>query len=226
MIETYTDRVDAGKRLADDLRKYARSHCIVLGIPRGGVVVAAQVASQLQCQLDIAAPRKLGAPGEPEYAIGAICTWGSETIINEHAVSSLRVSSEYLRLESARQMEEAERRLLLYRGSIDPPELAGKVAIVVDDGVATGFTTRAALTSIRSINPEKLVLAVPVGAPDSILELRNYADEVICPLQPGSFRAVGNWYRHFEQTTDDEVIAILREMGSVWKQKEYDPDSK
>jgi predicted phosphoribosyltransferase len=213
MMEIYKDREEAGQRLANELSAYAQSPCVVLGIPRGGVVVAAQVALRLNCPLDIAAPRKIGAPGEPEYAIGAICSWGPERFINEQAVHMLRIPVEYIESESAYQMEEAKRRLVLYRGSVDPPELAGKVVIVVDDGVATGYTTRAALASIRRINPLKLILAVPVGAPDSILALRSYADDVICPEQPTSFRAVGNWYRYFDQTSDNEVITILREAG-------------
>jgi len=215
MMEIYKDREQAGQLLANKLSAYSDSPCVVFGIPRGGVVVAAQIAQHLNCRLDIVAPRKLGAPQDPEYAIGAVCSWGPETFINEHAVNALRISPEYVRSETALQMEEAKRRLLLYRGSFDPPDLANEVAIVVDDGVATGYTTRAALASIRRCRPLKLILAIPVGAPDSVLALRSYADEIICPMQPSSFRAVGNWYKYFDQTSDDEVIAILRKMGRL-----------
>lgn len=210
-MDIYYDRIDAGRKLAGELLMYSSTDCVIFGIPRGGVVVADQIARKLGCPLDIIAPRKIGAPFQSEYAIGAVCSWGNEILINKDAVDELRISTNYIESESQAQIEEANRRLLLYRGKTDPPDVMSRTVIVVDDGIATGYTARAALASLRKLQPKELIFAAPVGAADSIQELKHYADKLVCPMQPVSFCAVGVWYKEFDQTTDAAVLAILRD---------------
>ncbi len=210
--ELFKDRADAGRVLAaalagrDDID-------IVFAIPRGGAVVAKEVANALQRPMDLVVPRKLGAPGDPELAIGAVSGWGEDNVIDSRIVSYLHISQAYIEAESARQIDEARRRLRAYRGTEDPPNLTGKVIVMVDDGVATGHTTRAAARSLKTAGARRIILAVPVGAPDSLAALRGDVDEIICLKQPTSFSAVGFWYQDFHQTTDEEVIEIIRHCG-------------
>jgi putative phosphoribosyl transferase len=207
----YRDRADAGRTLANACRRYEGVNPVVLGLPRGGVVVADAVAEALAAPLDIVVVRKLGAPLQPELAIGAVYDSpdGPRTVIDEWMLNRLGVPDEYVEREVRAQVEEIHRREAAYRGDSAPEPLDGRVAIVVDDGIATGATTRAALRAVRSRRPGLLVLAAPVASRQSLEMLRGEADEIICPLAPERFHAVGEFFADFDQTTDDEVVEIL-----------------
>lgn len=209
-VEPFTDRNEAGRLLGEALKEYKDTDCIVIAIPRGGVVVAYEVAVALNAALDVIVPRKIGAPGQPELAVGAVASWGDhQKIIDKDTTRMLGVSEEYISQEVDRQVAEINRRLETYRGTTEPPDVEGRTVMLVDDGVATGYTTRAAILALRHLDAEKIVLAVPVGPPDSIEALRHDVDEVVCLKTPVPFMAVGYWYRNFDQTTDDEVVDLL-----------------
>lgn len=213
--EQFEDRQQAGAELALALMQYKEEDCLILAIPRGGVVVGYEVAKALNCKLDVIVPRKIGAPGQEELAIGAVASWGDhESIIDQHTVKMLGVSEAYIKAEVERQVLEVNRRLLAYRGTTDPPDVAGRTVILVDDGIATGYTTRAAGIALHNLKAEKIILAVPVGPADSIESLRPYFDEIICLRTPTPFLAVGYWYRQFGQVSDEEVINILQQAKS------------
>jgi len=203
----FADRVEAGERLAKALVHHAGTGCVVLAIPRGGVVVGEVVARALGAPLDVVVPRKIGAPGNPELGIGAVAP--GVRVLDPSAVALLRVSEAYLEREIAAQETEIERRLHAYRDGRDAQPVRGKIAIVVDDGVATGSTAVAALRWARAQGAARVVLAVPVAPPQTIARLRTEADEVVALETPEPFFAVGEWYRDFEQTTDAEVVAAL-----------------
>lgn len=206
----FIDRNDAGEKLAKLLAPLqGRKDAILLALPRGGVPVADRIANELGLPLDIIVPRKISFPGRPEYAIGAI-TEDGEGIFDEEIVKRCDVSKEYLRAEMEAQTNEARRRLELYRGHYPPPVLLGKTVILVDDGIATGFTMRAAIISARKRGAKNIVIAVPVGSPDVIDELKQVADEVITLRTPQNFAAVGQFYSDFRQIEDNEVLAILK----------------
>jgi len=181
---------------------------VVLGLPRGGVPVAAEVAAGLGAPLDVFLVRKLGAPGQEELAMGAIAT-GGVRVLNESVIGHLRVDPADVERVTDAEKAELARRAALYRGSRAPLDVAGKVVVVVDDGLATGSTMRAAVAALRQLNPSRIVVAVPVGAPVTCAEFRRVADEVVCARQPPSFHAVGEWYRDFRPTTDDEIADLL-----------------
>ncbi len=206
----FRDRIDAGRILADRLGTYRGKDVLVLGIPRGGVPVAAEVARRLNAELDVLVARKLGAPGQPELAIGAVTAKGGE-FINEEMVGSLGVSRAYLQDVRRDQMAEARRREARFRGNRPAERIQDRVVILVDDGLATGATMRAAVRSVRKHGPAFLLVAVPVGSREACAALQEEADEVICPLIPDSFGAVGYFYENFEPTEDVEVERILRE---------------
>ncbi|MDO8684752.1 MAG: phosphoribosyltransferase family protein [Armatimonadota bacterium] len=206
----FEDRVDAGRQLAQRLRSFSDVDCIVLAIPRGGVVVGFEVASAIDAPLDIIAPRKIPAPGEPELAIGAVTAWGDGYILDEETVRYFRVSEDYIEGEMQAQIQEARRRLLAYRGSVEPPDLEGKTALIVDDGIATGYTMLAAVRSAKQLNAAKLVVAAPVASAEAAQRIRREVDELICLAVPMPFMAVGSWYREFTQVTDEQVTEILR----------------
>ena len=212
MLETITrrfaDRHAAGRELAERLGSLATEKPIVLGLARGGVPVAYEVAQALRAPLDVLVVRKIGAPGNPEYGIGAIAE-GDVRVLNREAVRHLLVSVEELEAAIARARAELDARVQRYRGGRPPLEVKGRTAIVVDDGLATGGTARAALRAVRAREPRRLVLAVPVGAPESVTSLREEADEVICLLEPELMWAVGLWYEHFEPTSDSEIAELL-----------------
>ncbi len=208
MMSIFSDRVEAGRRLAEALREYEGREVVVLAIPRGGVVVGYQVAKRLGAPLDVIAPRKIGAPHNPELAIGAVAEDGT-IILDEGLVRSLGVPESYIGEESERQREEIRRRLRLYRGEAPYPELKGHVVILVDDGVATGSTAKAALASIRRRGPEEVVVAIPVAPPSTARELEEEADRVVCLYTPEPFYAIGQFYRDFSQTSDEEVVGLL-----------------
>ena len=205
----FSDRVDAGKRLASTLRDYAGRDAIVLAIPRGGVVVGYEVAHTLQLQLDIIVPRKIGAPQNPELAIGAVTEDGS-IMLDQRLIEYLRVPNSYIEKECKRQRLEIKRRLKLYRGDIPYPNLKGRDVIIVDDGIATGATIKAALTSIRKKDPKLIVIATPVAPPSTIKELKRDADHVVCISTPEHFFAIGQFYRDFPQNSDEEVKRLLQ----------------
>lgn len=209
----FRDRREAGQQLASALRMYRDRRPYVLAIPRGGVVVGYEVAVSLDAPLDVVVPRKLRAPGNPELAIGAVAHDGS-VYVDEALAGTLRVTEEYLRDEIAQQTDEIQRRMRLYRGDRPPPNLAGMVAVVVDDGIATGSTMIAALRAVRAMRPAWLVVGIPVAPPDGVQRLQAEADDVICLHTPAAFYAVGQFYDSFTQTTDEEVIALLRRRKS------------
>ncbi|MEX0880399.1 MAG: phosphoribosyltransferase [Thermoanaerobaculia bacterium] len=209
----FEDRIHAGRALADRLAPYRGRDVLVLGIPRGGVPVAAEVARRLDADLDVVVARKLGAPGEPELAIGAVTANGGE-FLNEDVVRSLGVSDAYIHGVKREQMEEARRRETRFRGDRPAEGMQDRVAIVVDDGLATGATMRAAVRSVRKHRPARLIVAVPVGSREACAALRDEADEVVCLSVPEPFGAVGSFYRNFEPVEDAEVGSILREFSA------------
>jgi len=209
-VVIFEDREDAGRRLAGALGAYKGSDALVLAVPRGGVVVGYEVAKGLDFPLDVVVPRKLGAPGEPELAIGAVAPWGDgRAILDEMALRYLGVSDEYIRRETETQLAEIDRRLHEYRGTTEPPDIRGKTVMLVDDGIATGYTIQAAVTALRGLGPSKIVIAVPVAAPEAAERLSRMADEFQALAKPVPFLAVGHWYARFEQTTDEEVVSLL-----------------
>lgn len=210
----YQDRSDAGQRLVPLVEKYRNDpDAIVLGLPRGGVVVARELAEALGLPLDVWVTRKIGAPMNPELAIGSIDTNGKVNL-DENSVRLYEVSDRYIREEVEEQTEEIKRRYLAYRGSEDPPAVAGKTVLVIDDGIATGFTMVAALESLRKREAGKLVCVVPVASPRVISQIETLADEVYYLSAPSYFSAVGEFYRDFSQVSDAEVIAILEAVNS------------
>lgn len=210
--------------MAEALTEYKNAKdAIILALPRGGVVVGYEVAQALGLPLDIVVPRKIGAPGNEEYAIGAITETG-EKVFNEDELRN--TDKEWLAREIEKETAEAMRRLNLYRGDKPYPELAGKIVILVDDGVATGYTMRAAIKSIRVKNPQKVIVAVPHGAKDSLGELRKEADEVIALEEPAWYGAVGAFYKEFGQTSDEEVIALLKNKQQTINNKQQNKNYK
>lgn len=205
----FANRVEAGKRLASELENLIGKNAIVLAIPRGGVVVGYEIAKAFNVPLDVIIPRKIGAPNNPELAIGAMTEDGT-IILDKNLVSYLGVSQDYVREASEQQKNEIERRLQLYRGNVPYPNLRGKDVIIVDDGIATGSTMKAALASVKNRGAKMVIVAVPVGPPSTIEELKKQADEVVCPFTPEYFQAIGQFYVDFEQTTDEEVIQLLK----------------
>jgi putative phosphoribosyl transferase len=202
------NRVEAGKQLASAL-KTASKDAIVLAVPRGGVVVGYEVARALGILLDVIVTKKIGAPDNSELAIGAVAEDGT-FILDDDLVRRLYVSKEYIKEEVERQREEIQRRLVRYRGNVPYPSLRNREVIVVDDGVATGSTLKAALRLIRSKGAKTVTVAVPVGPPDTIRELEKLADRVVCLLTPEPFYAIGQFYVDFAQTSDGEVAELLK----------------
>lgn len=205
------DRRIAGHALAEALKKYAGGNdVIVLALPRGGVPVAAEIAKALEAPLDLILVRKLGAPGQPELAMGAIASGGVQ-IMNENVVRGVGASPEDIEAVAAEERRELERREHVYRGDRSWPNLAGRSVILVDDGLATGATMHAAIDAVRAQNPGRIILAVPVAPPDTVHLLEPLVDEVVCLFQPEPFWAIGRWYRDFSQVSDAEVEALLAE---------------
>lgn len=210
----FADRVDAGARLAARLSGLSWTDPVVLGLARGGVPIAAIVAARLGAELDVAVVRKIAAPGRPEFGVGAVTADGPPRY-DERTLDRLGLTPDDLRRDCERERREVLRRLRRYRGDRAPPRLTGRDVILVDDGLATGVTARAALGELRRSGPRRLVYAAPVCARDSAVALRadGDADEVICLAAPRAFGDVSRWYRRFEQLTDDEVLAALGSMS-------------
>ena len=206
----FTDRVDAGRRLAEALEEYRGRDVVILGVPRGGVVVAAEVARALGAPLDVAVARKIPAPGNPELAIGAVAADGT-VVLDPMASVYPGVTPDYLERAKAAEVAEIERRMVAYRGDRPPLDVGGKHVIVVDDGIATGNTVLATLRCLRQGSPAELILAVPVAPPTSVERLSADADRVVALQTPEPFFAVGEWYRDFDQVSDEEVVRILQE---------------
>ncbi len=209
MPPLFRDRTDAGRRLAAALSEYARRpDVIVLGLPRGGVPVAYEVARELGAPMDVFLVRKLGTPGHEELALGAIAS-GGVRVLNRRVIDMLAIPERTVAAVAAQEQQELERREREYRDGRPVPDLVGRTAILVDDGLATGSTMRAAAAAVRAQGPARTVVAVPVAAPETCEALRGEVDEVICAATPEPFRAVGFWYEQFEQTSDAEVRELL-----------------
>ncbi|MFI2432641.1 phosphoribosyltransferase [Streptomyces sp. NPDC018693] len=213
----FSDRGEAGRELAEQLRilqeKGVLPHPVVLALPRGGVAVAREVARILEAPLDVVVVRKIGAPFQEEFGVGALAG-DDPPLFDEQSLDRLGLSEAALADTVERERAELRRREQRYRQGRPPPDLRGRTAIVVDDGLATGSTARAALRWVRNQGPERVVLAVPVCAPDAADMLRAEADDVICSYRPSGFMAVGQWYRDFEQLTDDDVLKALHGNGT------------
>lgn len=211
MTSPFDNRRDAGRQLAGALRHYAdRPDVLVLALPRGGVPVAYEVAQALNVPLDIFLVRKLGVPGHEELAMGAIAT-GGEVVLNDSVVQALRITREELDRVAAAEQQELVRRESAYRGDRPPPEVRDRTVILIDDGLATGSTMRAAAAALRRQGPARIVIAVPVSSPQTCYELGAEVDEIVCLITPEMFYAVGMWYIDFSPTTDDEVSTLLQQ---------------
>lgn len=205
----FHDRVDAGKKLADKLSQYRSKDVVVLAIPRGGVVVGFEVAGDIGAPLSVIVPRKIGAPGNPELAIGAVTEEG-DTYIDSTIVKSLGVTQSYIDEVKQQEVEEIKRRMKTYLGDKQRPEIQGKTVILVDDGIATGATMKAAIRTVRRHGPSKVVVAVPVAPPETVESLKELVDSVVCLETPSFFYAIGQFYQEFDQVGDAEVIRLLR----------------
>jgi predicted phosphoribosyltransferase len=208
------NRTSAGKELAKALQSYRnQENVIVLALPRGGVPVAYEIAKELKAPLDLMLVRKLGVPNYPELAMGAIAS-GDIRVLNPQVIYNYAISEADIEEVEKRERQELDRRAEAYRGQRPYPDLNDKIVILVDDGLATGATMHAALDAVRLQNPGSIVVAVPVAPPESINELRQKVDEIICPLQPTYFSSIGQWYNDFSQVSDEDVTELL---GRAWQ---------
>lgn len=209
----FRDRIDAGRKLAALLKKLSGEDVIVLALPRGGVPVAAEIARSLGAPLDVVLPRKLGAPGDPELALGAVAEDGT-VVIDQQLATLVGASGSYIEQAVARESREIERRSRLYRGRRPAPDVQGKTVVVVDDGMATGYTMLAAVRGLEKAGAGRVIVAVPVASHDSVARLSREADEVVVLDAPEVFWAVGQFYESFPQMTDEEVLKILGRPGT------------
>jgi putative phosphoribosyl transferase len=205
----FRDREQAGELLAERLMQYAkRDNAVVLGLARGGIVVADAVARALDLPLDVFLVRKLGVPGNEELALGAIASGGIQ-VLNKGVIADFGIGSEQIQQITAREMRELERREQAYRGKRSAVKVEGKLIILVDDGLATGASMRAAIRALRNLHPNRIVVAVPTASTEACVDLHNEADEMICLQTPVPFMGVGAWYEDFPQVSDDEVRLVL-----------------
>jgi putative phosphoribosyl transferase len=209
----FEDRRDAGRRLAGKLARFKDERPVVFALPRGGVPVGYEISRALGAPLDVFVSRKLGAPGQPEFGIGAVAA-GGVRVLNRDVVRRLGIPNDYVRKITAQELAEVERRLRYFRGQRPEPEVAGRTAILVDDGLATGVTARAAVQALRLRKPRRLVLAAPVCAAQTAALFRTTVDELVCLESPSDLGAIGFWYRNFEQTSDEEVVELLESARS------------
>jgi putative phosphoribosyl transferase len=205
----FSNRIEAGKRLAAALKPITFQEGVVLAIPRGGVVVGYEVAEALNLSLDVIIPRKIGAPDNPELAVGAVTEDGT-LFLDDRLIKYLGITQEYIEKESERQRLEILRRMKLYRQDLPYPNLKNRDVIVVDDGIATGLTMKAALASVKKRGAICLTVAIPVGPSSTIKSLKQLTNRVVCLFTPESFSAIGEFYRDFNQTSDEEVIELLQ----------------
>ena len=204
----FEDREDAGRRLAERLARYRDERPVVFALPRGGVPVGYEISRSLGAPLDVFVARKLGAPGQPEFGIGAVAP-GGVRVLNGNVVERLGIPADYLETVTRKETAEVERRLRHFRGGRPEPEVRGRIVILVDDGLATGVTAQAAVEALRRLEPRRLVLAAPVCAAQTAERLGPEVDELVCLTEPPDLGAIGFWYRNFEQTSDEEVIGLL-----------------
>jgi putative phosphoribosyl transferase len=212
MKEFFEDRSEAGRELLNELKKLSLQSPLILALPRGGVVIAAEISRFYKSPFDILLVRKIGAPFNPELAIGAVVEGAPpKAFLNDELVRVLKIDPKFIEDEKKRQIEEIKRQDQLYRAGRAQPQVAGQTVVLVDDGVATGASIRAALRGLRDDKPKRLVLAVPVAPPDTLKEIEKEVDDLICLCRPENFRAVGQFYRKFGQVSDDEVKRLLSE---------------
>lgn len=209
MFSRFKNREEAAKILAKELLKFKDKKPVVLAIPRGGVVLAYEIAKELNAPLDIIIPRKLGSPGNPELAIGAVTEDGT-AILNKNLIEELEIPENYIESEKERQIKEIKRRMKTYRGEEPPIDLKEKTLILVDDGIATGATMKAAINSIKKKGPSAIIVAAPVAPPNTLEDLKRIVDEVVCPVVFEPFFAIGQFYEEFSQVSDEEVIKLLK----------------
>jgi len=209
-LARFADRREAGRKLAETLSRYREPDTLVLALPRGGVPIGFEVARALGAELDVLIVRKIGAPGHEELGIGAVVDGDPpQLVVNERIADMVGASRAYIERQEARQLAEIARRKRAYRGDRPDPRVAGRTVIVVDDGIATGGTVKAALSALRAMKPARLVLAVPVAPADSLAELEPECDEIVCLARPDFFVAIGGYYDDFTQIEDAEVIRLL-----------------
>ncbi|MBB6408909.1 phosphoribosyltransferase [Mesorhizobium sangaii] len=214
----FRDREEAGAKLGMELSKLQLHQPVVLALPRGGVPVAAEVAKALNAPLDLLIVRKVGAPGNSELAVAAIVDGDpGDVVLNREIVEAYSLDDDELRVLIAQERPELERRCIAYRGNRRPLPIAGKTAIIVDDGAATGTTMKVAIRALRHRLPREIIVAVPVSPPDTVADLAMEADRVVCLSQPGRFRTLGYHYLHFPQLFDSEVIAAMEEAAQLYK---------
>jgi putative phosphoribosyl transferase len=211
---TFADRRQAGRALAERLRRLAGEQPVVLGLPRGGIPVAYEIAAALKAPLDVLVARKIGAPGNAELGVGAVAE-GGVRVLSDQAIRSLLISEEELERATARAVSEVAEGVRRYRAERPAISLRSRTVVVVDDGLATGGTARAALRAVRAQGAWRVVLAVPVGVPDTVRELAGEADAVVCLLEPQPLWAIGIWYEDFAQVSDDEVQELLSRAVSI-----------
>lgn len=213
----FRDRQEAGRKLADELAKLDLADPVVLALPRSGVPIAAEIARALEAPLDLVIVRKVGVPGNPELAVAAIVDGDPpDVVLNHEIVEAYNLDDSELQALIGRERPELERRRHIYRAGRKPLSVKGRTAILVDDGAATGTTMKVAIRAMKRRSPHEIVVAVPVGPPDTIGELAQEADRIVCPSRPGRFLALGHHYRDFRQLTDEEVVETLRE---AWPRK-------
>ncbi len=212
----YQNRRQAGEILATELAARRYENVRLFAVPRGGIIVAAPVAERLGVPLDILVTRKIGHPANPEVAIGAVMADGT-AVLDEDIIRAYAAPREYLDRTIAREYAEIKRRLIAYTGSAAPPVVAGHAAIIIDDGIATGYTIRAAIAWLKALAPARIVVAVPVAPPGTVAAIAGDIDEIICPLQPAAFMAVGQHYHEFGQNSDEEIIAVLQAVNKSGK---------
>jgi len=213
----FRNRREAGERLAEKLYAYRGQDPLILAVPRGGVDVAAPIFEKLGGELDLMITRKIGAPNQPELAIGAVTADGA-ALLNDVLVAKIGIDQDYINQAIAREKAEIGRRLRLYRGDRPLPKIENRLVILVDDGVATGYTLLMAIKSLQKLNPAELVLAVPVGPPETLKTLEREVDQLVYLQAPDFFSAVGQFYQNFSQVSDEEVIRILNNPGMEGKQ--------
>jgi putative phosphoribosyl transferase len=209
----FEDRREAGRRLAEKLSRFKDEQTVVFALPRGGVPVGYEISRALEAPLDVFISRKLGAPGQPEFGIGAVAV-GGVRILNQDVVRRLGIPDDYIEQITAQEIAEVGRRLRYFRGERPEPEVGGRTAILVDDGLATGVTARAAVQALRMRKPRSLILAAPVCAAQSAALFKTVVDELVCLESPSDLGAIGFWYRNFEQTSDEEVVELLERARS------------